>query len=212
MMGMIDGGAPLYLLNAIFALAAPLSRDPSLQPEEGPDGIRPPIWECGTKFAQASSYQLTGQTGTRGDVDIRNFPGQELEVAQTLCCLSFRDATLRRPGTPPSTYLRQALNILMPLGVSQWGIDFEPSAPDTSIRSISPSEEVKARWIHRECHRRTLWVIQWITMLATAVSLTPKKFKDMNLTMCLPVDEGIFEYSITSPLTPGKRVPRGSVP
>lgn len=206
MMAMINGEVPLYLLNAMFALAAPLSSDPYLQPPIDPEtGELVPRVKLGLKFSQAGTYELTGQTGTRANVDVRRFPGQELELAQALTCLSMSDAYNRRPYMPTSTYLPQAMSILMPLGVSQWGIDFDPPPKLSSSRPSSPSEDVRARWIRRECHRRTLWVLQWITITATAMAMQPKNFNEMNITMPLPVNEGIFEYSITSPLVPGSQ-------
>lgn len=208
MMGTTSGQPPMpWLMNAICALGAPLSRDPTFRPSD-PQGAGEnlPIWQYGSRFAEVAIYQLTGQTGPSGVVDLRKFPGQELEVAQTLCCLSFRNAYLRPPGSPPSTFLRQALAIVMPLGASQWGMDVDLPRRMPRSRSASPSEAEKDRWVRRECHRRTLWVVYWATMICSAISLTPKRLNDMNINMPLPVDDGIFEYSITEPLEPGKIV------
>lgn len=207
MMTVVSGKAPIYLLNSMFALAAPLSQDETLKQNHPAaaeaSGQTAAEWRKGMKFAEAAVRQLFG---TGGEVDMRRFPGEELEVAQALCCLDYHYAISRKPGVPFAYFFGHALGILVPLGVSRWGMEItEPPRewPSRLSSPESPIDTAKAAWIHRECHRRVLWVIHWVSMMASAMSMKPKKFEEMDLTMCLPVDEGVFELSMVENVTPG---------
>lgn len=194
---LMSGEIPAYLLNAILAVASPLSMHPAVQSvvETGSGFVRTP-WRAGMQFVEAALAQLT--SGNTEEVDLSRFPGQELEVAQTLIFLSLHDTCARRDGAP-RTFHKQAREILSLLSPAQW------DTQDTrSPRSGGSNERaIKAAWIHQESLRRTIWLTHWVMMMASAAALRQQPINEMELGMPLPIDEGVFDLSITETIPPG---------
>lgn len=195
------GDIPIYLLNAMFAITAPLCQHPSIQPAPTPS--QPPTfrtsWKAGGRFAESALQQLL-ERGTN-DVNVARFPNQEIYVAQALMCLSFWDASARRKDSQPRPFMRQAVRILASLTPPQWNTQGSRSA--RANQGTASDRSFKAAWIREECLRRTIWITHWVTMLASAVSLSPRRWEEMELRMPLPIDEGVFDLSITDSIAPG---------
>jgi hypothetical protein len=194
---LMSGEVPAYLLNAILALGAPLSMHPAVQSTtETESGLVRTPWRAGMQFANAALAQLTG--GNTDEVDLSRFPGQELEVAQTLVFLSFDDTCTRRDAGPRTLH-KQAKDILGRLAPAQW------DTQDTRSPRPAGSNEraIKAAWIRQESLRRTIWLIHWSMMTASAASLRRRPISEMELTMPLPIDDGVFDLSITETIPPG---------
>ncbi|KAF8329529.1 uncharacterized protein EI90DRAFT_1408373 [Cantharellus anzutake] len=222
-----NGLIPHYLLHAIFALAAPLSNSPTIRRPPGlsPYDEPPPPWKLGDRFAQASLNALRSISRAEdGEIRAEDHPGHELELAQTLLCLSLNESTVRRKNKLPHHHeiLHSSLRILIDLEAHDWGLgEEEPTATgygqslpghlgsssrrNTSWSSSSPTgtyasddahrEKKKQRyiWSRREAYRRTLWVSQFAHMLATAICVLPMCFRDLDVRLPLPVNDGAFD-------------------
>lgn len=191
-----QGEVPAYLLNAMFTLAAPLSTHPAVQSTTETDSgfVRTP-WRAGVRFADAALAQMT--TGNNDEAELSRFPGQELEIAQTLMFLSVHD-TYTRQGATPRTFHKQARGILDRLSPAEW------DTQDTRSPRLGGSNEViKAAWIHQECLRRTIWLSRWSIIMATGVALRPRRIDETERLIPLPIDEGVFDLSITETIPPG---------
>jgi len=199
-----SGEAPAFLLNAMLALVAPLSMHPAIQPEVETESrsVRTP-WRAGIQFATAALAQLTG--GNTDEADLSRFPGQELEIAQSLEFLSLHDTYNRRDAKPRSFH-KQAKDILGRLSPARW------DTQDTRSPGLGGSNEpaTKAAWIRQECLRRTIWLSRWSITMASAVSLRARPIDDMELHTPLPIDEGLFDLSITEAIPPGNLHPISS--
>lgn len=193
-----SGEVPAYLLNAIFSLAAPLSKHPAVQSAtETESGFVRTPWLAGSQFASAALAQLTG--GNTDEVELSRFPGQELAIAQSLIFLSLHDSYTRRHDEPPRTLHKQARDILRRLSPAQW------DTQDTRSPTLGGSNEraIKAAWIHQECLRRTIWLTYWAVMVTSAAAQRLRPIGDTEHLMPLPIDEGVFDLSITETISPG---------
>ncbi|KAF8316787.1 hypothetical protein DL93DRAFT_712859 [Clavulina sp. PMI_390] len=189
------GRVPLYLLNSMLALAAP--HYPPFQSDNST-----PRWHAGDRFAQQSIRELFDDQGNLNYNAARR-AGDELEVTQALVCLDLHEATRRRPSHPNNSYLALATEILVSLGVPDWDVVSEEPPPTYALSpSLDTSSDYRTTWRRRECLRRTLWVVHYANMLATAFSNSPVKYKELDVRLYLPVDEGIFDMMIPDDTIP----------
>lgn len=192
------GRIPSYLLNAMLALAAPYSSHPSLRTDPST-----PRWHAGDPFAQQCVRELFDESS--GKLNTR--PGDELELAQALVCLGLHGSVMRLPGHAQSKYYTMATDILVNLGVPDWDVGEEPPASYSMARtSFLDSCDYRTTWRRRECLRRTLWVLHFSNMLATAFSDSSVKYKELDVRLYLPVDEGVFDMLIPDETIPGSFV------
>jgi hypothetical protein len=144
------GEVPACLLNAMLALAAPFSMHPAVQSTtETESGVLKTPWRAGMRFAEAALAQIP--RGDADDVNLSRFPGQELEIAQSLIFLSLHDAYTRKDAVP-RPWLKEAREILSRLSPAQW------DTQDTrSPRPGGANERaIKGAWIRQECLRRSI--------------------------------------------------------
>lgn len=193
------GRVPAYLLNAVLALAAPSLPSLRADPNESK-------WHAGERFAQQAIKELFDENGAL-KYNPATRAGDELEVAQALVCLALHEAVMRRPSHDRSKYYTMATDILVNLGVPDWDVGEEP--PPTYALSRAPfasfesSCDYLTTWRRRECLRRTLWVLHFSNMLATAFSELSVKYKELDVRLYLPVDEGVFDMLIPDDTIPG---------
>lgn len=197
------GRVPTYLLNAMMALAAPLSSDPWLASTDHPR------WTRGDPFAQLCTHELFDQDG-KLKLGQEIGGDEDLEVSQALICVGFHGAIMRLPGLPHNHYFSLAGDILHKLGVPDWGVEHDrPSSSSLCALSLTRSpapprgDDFQSRWRRRECFRRTLWVIQFINMAATSFNSTVYRFKELDLRLYFPVDEGLFDIVVPDERIPG---------
>jgi Fungal specific transcription factor domain len=201
---------PKYLLISVFALAAPFSLHPSLR-KPSTSGAGPiPHWQTGDRFAQRAVAELRsyGPPDACGRISAANRPGEELEFSQTLCILALHECAMRRPGHIHLKYMSVALKTLVELGVPDWDVSDE-IPPTSEATALAPGHsanmahpDANGMWRRRECHRRTLWVIHWTNMLASAFSLTSIRFRELDVRLYLPMDEGAFDMIMKDDVVP----------
>lgn len=190
------GRIPAYLLNAMLALAAPFH--PSIRSDSNL-----PRWHAGERFAQQSIRELFNENGSL-KYNPASRAGDELEVAQALVCLALHEAVMRRPSHDHSKYYTMATDILVNLGVPDWDVGDEPPPSYALSRTtFDNSCDYRTTWRRRECLRRTLWVLHFANMLATAFSELSVKYKELDVRLYLPVDEGVFDMLIPDETIPG---------
>ena len=133
----------------MFALAAPLSNSPVIRRPPGLSAYDelPPPWKLGDRFAVAALDSLRGMSKAEdGEIRAEDHPGHELELAQTLFCLSLNEATVRRPNGELYHHeiLQGTLRILLDWGQKEEassGGDYLSSATGqvSSISGLAPS-------------------------------------------------------------------------
>ena len=191
------GRVPAYLLNAMLALAAPYSSHPSLRTDPGM-----PRWHAGERFAQQSIQELCAEDGT---LRYSARDGDELEIAQALVILGLHEAVMRRPSHGQSKFYTMATEILVNLGVPDWDVGEEPPPSYALSRNTSADPcDYRTTWRRRECLRRTLWVLHFSNMLGTALAETGVKYKELDVRLYLPVDDGVFDMLIPDDTIPGQ--------
>ncbi|KAF8316786.1 hypothetical protein DL93DRAFT_711029 [Clavulina sp. PMI_390] len=198
-----SGDVPLYLLNSMFAIAAPLSFHPALQPMSASSGGQRhrSMWKASNRFADAALSQLFGRN-TNCEIDLMRFRDQELPVAQSLLCLSYWDAnTRRRDGSPPLPWFSQAVQILGGLTPPRWNPTDTRTAKATS--SAASYQNARTGWIDEECLRRTLWVPHFLTSISSATSLAPRRWEESERLMPVPMDDAVFDLPANVRVPPG---------
>lgn len=208
---------PVYLLNSIFALAAPFSLHPSIRKYSTSSDKIGPHWQTGDRFAQRAIAELTSASPPSecGRISARYYTGEQLEFSQALCILALHECVMRRPGHIHLKYMSIALETLVELGVPDWDVSEEIPSPASQARTLGYAREMNqdnptnpahpdpnGMWRRRECHRRTLWVIHWTNMLASAFSLTSPRFKELDVRLYLPMDEGVFDMVVKDDVVP----------
>jgi len=128
--------------------------------------------------------------------------GDELEIAQALVILALHEAVMRRPSHGYSKYYTMATEILVNLGVPDWDVGEEPPPSYALSRKTSMNSlDYRTTWRRRECLRRKLWVLHFSNMLGTAFAETAVKYKELDVRLYLPVDDGVFDMLIPSQKT-----------
>ncbi|KAJ7623318.1 fungal-specific transcription factor domain-containing protein [Roridomyces roridus] len=175
---------PSYLLYAICALAAPLSRQPRLR-------TSPPRL-AGKPFAREAASLMFDGSG-------RLLCGADLFTAQALCLLAAHDHVINAPGK--SRYRDLALQIVQTLGLH----DSDPALP------VPTAERIQAS-IERESVRRIFWVgIHLMDLHFSVYAHTPPPpLSDAQTRLRLPADETSFELQVQSTLPEYLYLPRAS--
>lgn len=184
---------PAYLLHAICALAAPLSKQPRIRTN--------PARYAGQQFAEEAALLMFGSAG-------RLICEPNLATAQALCLLQLHEVianpswTRRYHGKCKSiltsfiTYyslflLDSALQVLQNIGVHK---------PDIPVITPVPSPEFIHTAIERECVRRVFWLIQLIDMVTSVYLKTSRPARESGFMLRLPADETSFELAVHSTL------------
>ncbi|EPQ56794.1 hypothetical protein GLOTRDRAFT_105364 [Gloeophyllum trabeum ATCC 11539] len=168
-------GVPPYLLHAMYALAAPLSKQP---------GIRTtPARLAGKRFFNDAVSMMFDSTG-------RLCCPPDLVTAQALCLLQMHMLQqTTQPIMTPIKYHDLALGIVENLGVYK---------PDNPVITPMPSAEHVHSSIERECTRRVFWFIYLLELLRQTYSHRSMMLRPegQDLSMRLPVDETSFELAV----------------
>lgn len=169
---------PDYLLFAICALAAPLSKQPRIQCTPARYG--------GTPFAQeALSLMFDGAGRLTCDAN--------LPTAQALCLLQIHDMVASWPAASWNRkHISLALLIVEKLGVNQ--PEYRYTTPLPSMDSIRAS-------IDRECVRRVFWLIYLMDIQTSIFFKVDPTWLDREPHCSLPQDETTFELA-TQPSMP----------
>ncbi|KDQ18954.1 hypothetical protein BOTBODRAFT_170934 [Botryobasidium botryosum FD-172 SS1] len=192
------GRVPSFLLNSIFALAAPFSSLPTIRQD--------PVWQSGERFAEAARSAMFD---TQGNL----MCPRKLECAQALIFLQLHECAVRRPApSDMDKYMRLAFRVLTDLGVT--ALDKQQpgssssvgpgsgSGPPSVLGSGEGGEITPGLWISKECHRRTLWLVHFIELLSSAFTQRPMSFDEGELGVCLPVEEACFELVVMTGIEP----------
>ncbi|KAI0305813.1 hypothetical protein B0F90DRAFT_1814671 [Multifurca ochricompacta] len=169
------GRIPSYLIYALCALSAPLSRHPAVRT----DSPR----TAGLAYSKAAEEQMFDAHG-------RLIVERNLMTAQALCLLESHQSLLSWPWPSPSTHHQLALGILKDdLHVQDEHHSGLPSAPTTSFVLDA---------IGRECARRAVWYIRLMHLTIFAYFQIAVPAIPMDLDLRLPVDEASFEFGAHS--------------
>ncbi|TFK32774.1 fungal-specific transcription factor domain-containing protein [Crucibulum laeve] len=170
-------GVPDYLLHAVCALAAPLSKQPRIRTT--------PSRFAGKPFAQeALSIMFDGAGRLKAE--------KTLATAQALCLLQMHDHLTRDANAMwSSRYHDLALAILDTLGVH---------SPEHPTLTPVPSPEFIQASIEREAVRRIFWLIHMLDVMDSIYFKKPITFSGQDLRLRLPVDETSFELGVHSTL------------
>ncbi|KAJ7115846.1 fungal-specific transcription factor domain-containing protein [Mycena epipterygia] len=168
---------PSYLLYAICALAAPLSRQPRIR-------TAPPRLS-GRPFAQeALSLMFDGS----GQLLCPNL----LTTAQALCLLMAHDLATKDAAAPANLRYRDlALQIVQALGLHD--------SEHPVITPVPTADFIHAS-IERESVRRIFWVVHIMDLQVSTYTQRPVSLSDSQLRLRLPVDETSFELAVHSTL------------
>ncbi|KAG6812742.1 hypothetical protein H0H92_000788 [Tricholoma furcatifolium] len=167
---------PIYLLHAICALAAPLSKQPRLRTS--------PSRFAGQPFAQEAQSLMFDGAG-------RLVCERNLATAQALCLLQFHDLKTK-DKTWDSRYHDLAMQLIESLNVYQ---------PDYPTLTPVPSPEFIQASIEREAVRRMFWIIHFLDNLAWIYFKKPmESLQEPGRRLRLPVDETTFELGVHSTL------------
>lgn len=217
----------------MLALSAPYSLHPSLQQHvsnqpssssstPGARRLRA-NWKIGIRFAEAAFTELfrrdentNAAIDDKAEIDLSQFPGQELEVAQTIVLLNLRDVISRLRDKSARLWFRHAVKIISQLTLKNWGTQdmcFSNSSLSSNLSletsrgaeiSVSTDDAtLKTTWIRNECLRRMIWITKWAMMHASSATLGHPMKEDPHNRMPLPIDEGIFDLSIMEAIMPG---------
>ncbi|KAL4063107.1 fungal-specific transcription factor domain-containing protein [Scleroderma citrinum] len=159
---------PPYLLLAVCAVAAPLSKQPKLKTS--------PSRYAGEGFAQEAIALMYK------DRNLNCEPN--LATAQALCLLQLHDRMGKSLWNGP--YYEHAMSIVTKLGI------FES---DYTILTPDPSPEFINAAIDRECARRVFWLIFISDSVASVLYKRNILATESQLSLRLPMDETSFELS-----------------
>lgn len=159
---------PPYLLLAVCAVAAPLSKQPKLKTS--------PSRYAGERFAQEAIALMYK------DRNLNCEPN--LATAQALCLLQLHDRMGKSLWNGP--YYEHAMNIVTNLGI------FES---DYTVLTPDPSPEFINAAIDRECARRVFWLIFISDCVASVLYRRNILATESQLSLRLPMDETCFELS-----------------
>ncbi|KAF8225547.1 hypothetical protein L208DRAFT_1368129 [Tricholoma matsutake] len=169
---------PTYLLHAVCALAAPLSRQPRLRTS--------PSRFAGKQFAQEAvslMFDSAGQLSCE----------RNLETAQALCILQFHDIMTKGKDMYWSTHYHDiALQVVEFLNVYQ---------PDYPTLTPVPSPDFIQNSIERESVRRIFWLIHITDIMRRVFFKQPAgNLGEQGMRLRLPADETSFELGVHSTL------------
>lgn len=167
---------PTYLIRAICALAAPLSKQAHFRDETGSSR------SAGNAYADEAVSLMFNN-------DRQLICPRNLETVQALCLLQMHRSYANPSWT--SQWHAIALQVLDELGLNQ------PDSPQPN--HISPSGYIQES-IDRECMRRAFWLIHLLDLISSIyfkVIATPKGEH-----LPLPVDETSFELATHATLPP----------
>lgn len=168
---------PSYLLHAVCALAAPLSKQPRIRTT--------PSRYAGKPFAQEALSLMFDGAG-------RLVCEPNLATAQALSLLQMHDILVKDKNVLwNSRYHDLALQIVDALGVH---------SPEHPTLTPVPSAEFIFASIEREAIRRIFWLIHLMDVMAAIYFKKPITFTDSELRLRLPVDETSFELGVHSTL------------
>ncbi|KAF8631873.1 hypothetical protein AX15_002143 [Amanita polypyramis BW_CC] len=168
---------PLYLIYAICALAAPLSRQTKIRTN--------PARFAGRPFAQEAMSIMFDGAG-------RLICEANLATAQALCLLQMHDIITKDKNMRTNTrYHDLALQIAKVLGVHN---------PDHPLLTPTPSPEFIQESLEREAIRRIFWLIHMLDIMTSIYFRTPLTIPDNDLRLRLPADETSFELGVHSTL------------
>ncbi|TFK71646.1 hypothetical protein BDN72DRAFT_764612 [Pluteus cervinus] len=168
---------PTYLLHAVCALAAPLSKQPRIR-------TNPPRF-AGKQFAQEALSLMFDGAG-------RLVCKKDLATAQALCLLQVHDILTKDKNMIwNSRYHDLALHIVETLGVH---------APEHPTLTPMPSPEFISASIEREAVRRIFWLIHLMDITASIYFKKPISIRENELRLRLPADETSFELGVHSTL------------
>ncbi|KAF8892082.1 fungal-specific transcription factor domain-containing protein [Infundibulicybe gibba] len=165
---------PSYLLHAICALAAPLSKQSRIRTN--------PVRFAGKPFAkEALSIMFDGAGRLVCELN--------LETAQALCLLQIHDVLTKDANM--LWILDLALQIVETLGVH---------SPEHPTLTPVPSPEFIQASIEREAVRRIFWLIHLLDVISSIYFKKSSPYTDTGLRLRLPADETSFEMGVHSTL------------
>ncbi|KAH9479564.1 hypothetical protein JR316_0008159 [Psilocybe cubensis] len=168
---------PSHLLLAVCALAAPLSKQPTIRTS--------PSRFAGRPFANEALSKMFDAQG-------RLIVQRDLAAAQALCILQLHEILTNERNTLwDSRFHDLALQIVEGLGVH---------SPEHPKLTPVPSPEYVEASIEHESTRRIFWLIHVLDLLASIFFKKPTTFADGELRLRLPVDETNFELGAYSTL------------
>ncbi|KAH7914852.1 fungal-specific transcription factor domain-containing protein [Hygrophoropsis aurantiaca] len=168
------GQVPPYLLHAICAVAAPLSKRPWLQES--------PARNAGNIYAKEAVSLMFDSAG-------KLICEPSLATAQALCLLQLHDRMAKSIWVAP--YHKLAVDVLESLGTFD---------PDYAVGIAPPisSPEFTDAFIERECARRVFWLIYISDVHACVLYGRDVSATEEQLKLRLPIDETSFEMSVHS--------------
>ncbi|KAI5121614.1 hypothetical protein M0805_001146 [Coniferiporia weirii] len=165
---------PSFLLNAICAVAAPLSQNPLVRVS--------PVREAGQKFADAALETLFDAEG--------RVMATGVEAAQALVLLQTYKIYKEHDMAGELGFFDLALRILHPLH------DLTRTAPPPEPEPFV-SEGLSTRGIQSECARRTFWLIHIIELLGATFTRRPTTYSREDVAgVRLPSDETSFDLGV----------------
>ncbi|PPQ68586.1 hypothetical protein CVT25_005429 [Psilocybe cyanescens] len=170
---------PSHLLLAVCALAAPLSKQPTIRTT--------PSRFAGKPFANEAISKMFDAQG-------RLIVLKDLATAQALCILQMHEILTNERNTLWDSRFHEvdiALQIVEGLGVH---------SPEHPKLTPVPSPEYVEASIEHESTRRIFWLIHVLDLLASIFFKKPTTFADGELRLRLPVDETNFELGAYSTL------------
>ncbi|EJD07627.1 uncharacterized protein FOMMEDRAFT_164553 [Fomitiporia mediterranea MF3/22] len=171
------GRVPPYLLHAICAVAAPLSRKPLVRTT--------PVRESGQKFADAALAALFDAEGQLVETSLE--AAQALVLIQTYIC--YKENNLQRD----LRLYEIALRVLHSLHT------VDTSHPSVESTTVSLNEQF-ARNVQRECSQRTFWLVHLVELLGAVFTRRPTMYNEDDLAgVRLPCDEASFELALQVP-------------
>lgn len=184
---------PPFLLHAVCALAAPLSKQPRIRTL--------PARFAGKPFAQEALSLMFDGAG-------RLVCKSDLFSAQALCLLQVHDVLTkdknmqwnsRYHGWYHSYLAFRELTSLVDLAlqiVESLGVH----VPDIPTLTPMPSPEFIHQAIERESVRRIFWLIHFMDVNASILYKKPISYRESQLRLRLPADETSFELGVHSTL------------
>ncbi|KAI0057246.1 hypothetical protein BV25DRAFT_1920344 [Artomyces pyxidatus] len=167
------GSIPTYLLYALCACAAPLSRQPVV--------FTKPPRIAGNPYATEAIGQMFDKSG-------RLTVERNLATVQALCLLQSHELLTAWPWTSSTKYFELALSILEE--------DVHVHTLSTPIPTPMPTPDFAFDAIDRECARRAFWFIHFMSLTTFTYYNVPVPTKPLDLTLRLPVDETSFEFGV----------------
>ncbi|KAL1661211.1 fungal-specific transcription factor domain-containing protein [Schizophyllum commune] len=167
------GVVPPYLVFAMCALAAPLSKQPRLRTS--------PARYAGRPFAQEALSLMFDGAG-------RLVCEPSLAVAQALCLLQIHDT---RVGGATAWNMRyHDLNFQV---CDRLGVHSNEDPPRPALSSASAHTEAA---INRECLRRVYWLMYLLDILVSVYVRGPRHWLTADPRLRLPCDETAFEMAV----------------